>query len=74
MSSDGRLDLDDLGHVIEQASSLDDVVGTDDPRPTLRERLESRGALPWVRRHRLALPERHSDPLRSQAIDGARAR
>ena len=25
-------------------------------------------------RHRLALPERHSDPLRSQAIDGARAR
>lgn len=55
MSSDGRLDLDDLGHVIEQASSLDDVVGTDDPRPTLRERLESRGALPWVRRHRLAL-------------------
>lgn len=55
MSADGRLDLDDLGQVIEQASSLDDVVGTHDAGPTIGERLESAGITPWARRHRAAL-------------------
>lgn len=55
MSADGRLDLDDLGQVIEQASSLDEVVGTQDVGPTVGERLEAAGITPWVRRHRAAL-------------------
>ena len=55
MSADGRLDLDDLGEVIEGADSLDEVLGTDDVRPTLGERLESWGVAGWMRRHRLAI-------------------
>ncbi len=56
---DGRLELDELGSVIDHASSLgpaapDDVLAGND-EPTVRERLESSGAAPWVRRHRLAL-------------------
>ncbi len=56
---DGRLELDELGSVIDHASSLgptapEDVL-TGDERPTLRERLESSGVAPWVGRHALAL-------------------
>jgi len=57
MNDDGRLDLDDLGSVIERASSIDepaDVVG-EEPRRTWGERLEASGVSPWVRRHRVAL-------------------
>lgn len=57
MNDDGRLDLDDLGSVIERASSIDepaDVVG-EEPRRTWGERLEAAGISPWVRRHRIAL-------------------
>lgn len=57
MNDDGRLDLDDLGSVIERASSIDepaDVVG-EEPRRTWGERLEASGISPWVRRHRVAL-------------------
>jgi hypothetical protein len=57
MSDDGRLDLDDLGSVIEGASTIDqprDVVG-DDTRTTWGERLEGAGITPWIRRHRVAL-------------------
>lgn len=57
MSDDGRLDLDELGSVIEGASTIDhprDVVG-DDSRTTWGERLEGAGVTPWIRRHRIAL-------------------
>jgi hypothetical protein len=57
MSDDGRLDLDELGSVIESASTIDqprDVVG-DDTRTTWGERLESAGITPWIRGHRVAL-------------------
>lgn len=52
-ASDGRLDLDELGSVIEDAipavvETLDDGLA----RPSLGERLEDAGVLPWVRRHR----------------------
>lgn len=53
MSTDGRLDLDDLGEVIEHASSLDEVSsGSDDARPTLGERFAATGVPGWLRRHR----------------------
>lgn len=55
MSHDGRLDLDDLGSVIEGASTLDDthdVVG-DDAGTTWGERLEAAGITPWLRRRRI---------------------
>lgn len=57
MNGDGRLDLDDLGGVIERASSIDepvDVVGEESGR-TWGERLESAGITPWLRRHRVAV-------------------
>lgn len=57
MNGDGRLDLDDLGAVIEHASSIDepaDVVGEERGR-TWSERLESAGITPWLRRHRVAV-------------------
>lgn len=53
--SDGRLDLDELGSVIESADvapsaeTLEDGIG----RPTVAERLESVGLTPWIRRHRV---------------------
>ena len=59
MSADGRLDLDDLGEVIDHASDLgtgldagangellQDAVG-----PTWAQRLHAAGITPWVRRH-----------------------
>lgn len=58
MSGDGRLDLDELGSVIEGARSIDepaaDVLG-EDPGRTWGERLEGAGITPFVRRHRAAL-------------------
>ena len=56
---DGRLELDELGSVIDHASSLgpaapEDVLAGNDV-PTVRERLESSGVAPWSRRHVLAL-------------------
>ena len=58
-AGDGRLELDDLGSVIEHASSLDatrsiDVLEGSGAR-TWGERLESVGMTPWLRRHRVAL-------------------
>jgi hypothetical protein len=53
---DGRLDLDELGSVIESATAapatemLEDGIG----RPTVAERLEASGLTPWLRRHPLA--------------------
>jgi hypothetical protein len=58
-TDDGRLELDELGSVIDRASALgptaaDDLLeGNDDP--TWLERLESRGVTPWFRRHRVTL-------------------
>jgi len=56
---DGRLELDELGSVIDHASSLDT------PRPvellegndttTWGERLQASGVTPWLRRHRVAV-------------------
>ncbi len=54
MSGDGRLDLDDLGEVIDGATTLDEVVGEEHPT-TWGERLESAGVTPWVRRHRVVV-------------------
>ena len=59
VSADGRLDLDELGEVIDRASTLDDPARTeviDDGKggPGL-ERLEDAGVAPWVRRHRVAV-------------------
>lgn len=57
MNGDGRLDLDDLGGVIERASSIDepaDVVGEEGGR-TWAERFEGAGLTPWLRRHRVAV-------------------
>ncbi len=56
MSTDGRLDLDDLGEVIEHASSLDEVrSGADDERPTLAERVAATGVPAWLHRHRVPI-------------------
>ena len=57
MSDDGRLDLDELGAVIEGASSVDrpaDVV-SDGAGSTWGERLEAAGVTPFARRHRVAV-------------------
>jgi hypothetical protein len=60
-TSDGRLDLDDLGRVIDGADSLDDAYDNDPDvlegaqGLTLRERLDDAGVTPWLRRHRAAL-------------------
>jgi hypothetical protein len=56
---DGRLELDELGSVIDHASSLDaprrdDLLEGSDA-VTWTERLESAGLTPWLRRHRVAL-------------------
>lgn len=55
---DGRLDLDDLGEVIDRARAIDPPVddlleGRDGV--TWGERLESAGITPWLRRHRRRL-------------------
>lgn len=56
---DGRLELDELGSVIDHASSLDaprrdDLLeGNDDV--TWTERLQSSGIAAWLRRHRVAV-------------------
>ncbi|MFN8168315.1 MAG: hypothetical protein U0S36_05995 [Candidatus Nanopelagicales bacterium] len=59
MSGDGRLDLDDLGEVIDHASVLDDQpraeVLDDGNGPGWAERLEDAGITPWARRHRRPL-------------------
>lgn len=56
MSTDGRLDLDDLGEVIDHASSLDEVSsGAEDSRPTFGERIAATGAPGWIHRHRVPL-------------------
>jgi hypothetical protein len=53
--SDGRLDLDELGSVIESADvapsaeTLEDGIG----RPTVADLMETAGLTPWLRRHRL---------------------
>jgi len=58
-ADDGRLELDDLGSVIDHASTLapsapDDLLEGNDA-PTWGERLEARGITPWLRRHRVVL-------------------
>ena len=58
-AGDGRLELDELGTVIDHASSLDsptrdDVLEGNDA-VTWGERLESAGMRRWLRRHRVAL-------------------
>lgn len=52
---DGRLELDELGAVIDDATTLRPADTLEDPvgSPTLGERLEAAGVLPWVRRHRV---------------------
>ena len=54
---DGRLDLDELGSVIEAASSADSAETLDDglAGPSASERLEDSGVLPWMRRHRIVV-------------------
>ena len=56
MSGDGRLDLDELGDVIDHAATLETPARTevlDDGRGrTWAERLEDAGVTPWLRRHR----------------------
>lgn len=51
---DGRLDLDELGSVIGAASSADSAETLEDGvgRPSVAERLEDAGVLPWMRAHR----------------------
>jgi hypothetical protein len=59
VSGDGRLDLDELGDVIDHAAALEgDAPGEvlDDGRGiTWSERLEDSGVTPWLRRHRVAV-------------------
>jgi hypothetical protein len=59
VSGDGRLDLDELGDVIDHAAALEgDARGDvlDDGRGlTWGERLEGSGVAPWLRRHRVAV-------------------
>ena len=56
---DGRLELDELGTVIDRASSLDAPPATEllegNDTLTWGERLENAGVTPWLRRHRAAL-------------------
>ena len=56
---DGRLELDELGTVIDRASSLDAPPATEllegNDAVTWAERLENAGVTPWLRRHRGAL-------------------
>lgn len=58
-SGDGRLDLDELGTVVEAASRLDDAdaaeVLDDGHGRSWRERAHDSGLAPWARRHRVAL-------------------
>ncbi len=58
-TGDGRLDLDDLGEVLDAAATVDADVRTevlDDGRGTSwGERLEDAGITPWLRRHRVAV-------------------
>jgi len=50
---DGRLDLDELGSVIEGAEPAGGETLADGfAAPSLAERLEDAGVLPWLRRHR----------------------
>jgi len=56
---DGRLELDELGSVIDHASSLDvprraELLEGNDTT-TWGERLENAGVTPWLRRHRVAI-------------------
>jgi hypothetical protein len=59
VSGDGRLDLDELGDVIDHAAALEGDARAevlDDGRGlTWGERLESSGVTPWLRRHRVAV-------------------
>jgi len=52
---DGRLELDELGAVIDDASVLPRTETVEDPHgtPSIGERLEAAGFLPWIRRHRV---------------------
>jgi hypothetical protein len=56
---DGRLELDELGTVIDRASSLDAPPAAEllegNDAVTWGERLENAGVTPWLRRHRGAL-------------------
>jgi hypothetical protein len=60
-ASDGRLELDDLGGIIDRSTSLDSpgsaptdlVEGVESP--SLAERMESAGLTPWLRRHRFSV-------------------
>jgi len=60
-ASDGRLELDDLGGIIDHSTSLDSprsaptdlVEGVESP--SFAERMESAGLTPWLRRHRVAV-------------------
>lgn len=51
---DGRLDLDELGSVIGEAGRADSTETLEDGvgRPSVSERLEDAGVLPWLRAHR----------------------
>lgn len=55
--TDGRLDLDELGEVIDRASALQplEVLGEERTTPTWGERLDDTGVTAWVRGHRLLL-------------------
>jgi hypothetical protein len=57
-SGDGRLELDELGSVIDHASSLEapaaDLLAGNDAT-TWSERLDAVGLTPWLRRHRTVL-------------------
>lgn len=59
MSGDGRLDLDELGDVIDHAAALEGDARAevlDDGRGrSWGERLEEAGVTPWLRRHRVAV-------------------
>lgn len=58
---DGRLELDDLGDIIDRSTSLDSPVTTSAEvlegveSPSLGERLHDAGITPWLRRHRVAV-------------------
>jgi hypothetical protein len=52
---DGRLDLDDLGRVLDQDShDPAELLGEESPT-TWGERLDDLGVRPWLRRHRVAI-------------------
>lgn len=57
MAEDGRLELDDDGHVVGSSHVLDlsDPTATEQLPPTRAHALVDRSVAPWVRRHRTAV-------------------